>query len=558
MKLFGRCCCLLLALSLFAELTAQSPDAFTQKFAQSHTGMVATGSSYATQAAVRIMESGGNAIDAAASAWFALIVTDPANTSLGGRAQILLRLRDGRVIALDGATEAPAGVPPLGGAEDERAGYALAPIPGGLAAVAAMQRQYGKLRLAAVTQPAIELAENGFVVPPRLAATWRQTRAALARNPGAAQNFLKPDGSAWQAGETFRQPNLARVLRLIARQGVRVFYRGELADAMASDVAAHGGFWRKEDLLNYRAQPGVVVRSVYRGHQVVSAGGRAWGNTLSEMLNILSHFKLGQGEPTADEIELLARVIAQAIADRPQELGTLKPKPGGYSLRLLSSLAFAAERAELIRKRLRTGSSNAPDRPPEDGTTNFELSDTTHLSVMDAAGNAVSLTTSIGPSFGARVATPELGFLYAHSYRMRAAPKPRERDLTEMAPTIVFKGGQPLLALGGAGSERIPSVVLQVISNLLDRHWTLERAMRAPRVFCVEQKLRLHQGFAPATIEALRDRGFEIEIVPPDASRHQGLAHAAQYDPVTKTYFGAADTGDSGGAAAPAATRTGQ
>jgi gamma-glutamyltranspeptidase/glutathione hydrolase len=545
--------CLLLSLLLFTELAAQPPITPTQKFAQSRTGMAATGSSCATQAAVQILEAGGNAIDAAAAAWFALIVTDPANTSLGGRAQILLRLRDGRVIALDGATEAPAGVPPLRGAGDERAGYAVAPIPGGLAAVAAMQRQHGKLRLATVMRPAIELAENGFIVPPRLAATWRQTRAALARNPGAAQNFLKPDGSAWQAGETFRQPNLASVLRRIAAQGVRVFYRGELADAMTRDVAVHGGFWRKDDLLNYRAQPGVVVGSVYRGYQAVSAGGRAWGNTLSEMLNILSHFKLSQGEPTTDEIELLARVIAQALADRPQELGTLKPKPDGYPLRLLSSPSFAAERAELIRQRLRSGSSNAPPGPPEGGTTNIELRDTTHLSVMDIVGNAVSLTTSIGPSFGARVATPELGFLYAHSYRMRSAPQPRERDLTEMTPTIVFKGGQPLLAVGAAGSERIPSAVLQVISNALDRRWTLERAMLAPRIFCVEQKLRLHQGFASATIEALRDRGFEIEIVPPDAARHQGLAHAVQYDPVTKTYFGAADPGDSGSAAAPTA-----
>ncbi|MGE0131563.1 MAG: gamma-glutamyltransferase family protein [Blastocatellales bacterium] len=553
MKTLRQCWLLLLTFSLGAELAAQPPGASAQKFTQSHSGMVATGSSYATQAGTRMMEAGGNAIDAAAAAWFALIVTDPANTSLGGRAQILLRLRDGQVIALDGATEAPAGVLPLRGAGDTRSGYAVAPIPGGLAAVATMQRQYGRLRLAEVMRPAIELAENGFVVPPRLAAAWRQTRAALARNPGAAQNFLKPDGSAWQAGETFHQPNLARVLAQVAEQGVRVFYRGELADVMTRDVAAHGGFWLREDLLRYRAQPGVVVRSVYRGHHVVSAGGRAWGNTLSEMLNILSHFKLSQSEPTTDEIELLARVIAQALADRPQELGTLKPKPGGYPLRLLSSPAFATQRARMIRQKLRPASSNTPSNKPLG--KNEEPGDTTHLSVMDAAGNAVSLTTSIGPAFGARVATPELGFLYAHSYRMRSAPQPRERDLTEMTPTIVFKGGQPLLAVGAAGSERIPSAILQVISNALDRRWTLERAMRAPRIFCVEQKLRLNEGFAPATIEALRDRGFEIEIVLPDASRHQGLAHAVQYDPVTKTYFGAADLGDSGSASAPTANR---
>jgi gamma-glutamyltranspeptidase/glutathione hydrolase len=296
-------------------------------------------------------------------------------------------------------------------------------------------------------------------------------------------------------------------------------------------------------------QPGVAVRADYRGSQVVSAGGRAWGNTLAEMLNILAHFEPGQAAPTAEEIEALARVIAQALADRPQELGTLKPRPDGYPLSLLSSPAFAAQRAALIRQKL-------PPRPAIPQSRNDEeWGDTTHLAVMDAAGNAVSLTTSIGPAFGARVATPELGFLYAHSYRMRSDPRPRARDLTEMTPTIVFRQGQPLLALGGAGSERIPSAILQVLSNVLDRGWTLEQAMRAPRIFCVGQKLRLHEGFAPALIEVLHSRGFEIEMVLPNAARHQGLVHAAQYDPATKTWFGAADPGDSGSAAAPAARR---
>ena len=445
----------------------------TEKFAQSRTGMVATGSTYATQAGVQMLEAGGNAVDAAAAAWFALIVTDPANTSLGGRAQILLRLSSGKVMAIDGATESPARVKPLSDAKDNRAGYAIVPVPGGLAAVGEMVRKYGRLTLADVMKPAILLAESGFAVPPRLAATWQQTRAALAKHPGAAKNFLKPDGSTWQAGEAFRQPNLARVLRQIATEGVAVFYRGAIAEAMVRDIASNGGFVQKQDLQNYRAQPGVVVRTDYRGFKIASAGGRAWGNTLAEMLNILTHFTLGQTEPTTDEIELLARVIAQAMEDRPQEIGTLKPKQNGYSLPKLSSPAFAAQRAELIRRKLLPGKQ--PVAPNEE-----ETHDTTHLSVLDAAGNAVSLTTSIGPSFGARVATPELGFLYAHSYKMRSDPTPNTRDLTEMTPTIVVRQNQPLLALGGAGSERIPTAILQVLSNVLDRGWSLEQAMRAP------------------------------------------------------------------------------
>ena len=248
----------------------------------------------------------------------------------------------------------------------------------------------------------------------------------------------------------------------------------------------------------------------------------------------------------ADEIELLARVIAQAMEDRPQELGTLKPKPDGYPLPMISSPQFAAQRAEMIRQKLRPGKQTAAPQ---------ELHDTTHLSVMDVAGNAVSLTTSIGPSFGARVATPELGFLYAHSYRMHSDPTPNTRDLTEMSPTIVFRHGQPRLALGGAGSERIPAAVLQVILHVLDRGWSLEHAVVAPRIFCLRQKMRIPYGFPPATIAALRARGFEIEMVASGAPRHQGLVHAVQFDPRTKRFYGAADPGDSGSAAAPAELR---
>ncbi len=540
MKGIIRCLCLTWLLTLAVSVNAQTAE----KFAQSKTGMAATGSTYATQAAVNLMEAGGNAIDAAAAAWFALIVTDPANTSLGGRAQILLRLANGKMIAIDGATESPTTVKPLRDANDLRAGYAVVPVPGGLAAVAEMTRKFGRLPLAEVMKPAIGLAESGFVVPPRLAASWQQTRTALARNDGAAKNFLKPDGSAWQAGEVFRQPRLAEVLKQIATNGVAVFYRGTIADAMARDIAAHGGFVQQQDLRQYRAQPGVIVNADYRGYQIVSAGGRAWGNTLSEMLNILNHFAIGKTAPDADEIELLARVIAQAMDDRPQEIGTLKPKPNGYPLPLLSSPTFAAERAEMIRRKLSPAKQLSP---PDDG----EVHDTTHLSVMDADGNTVSLTTSIGPSFGARVATPELGFLYAHSYRMRSDPTPRSRDLTEMTPTIVFRQNQPLLALGGAGSERIPTAILQVLINVLDRGWPLDEAMRAPRIFCLNNKLRLHEAFAPELIETLRARGFEIELVAANAARHQGLVHAVQYDPKSKTYFGAAEPGDSGNTASP-------
>src|SRR5215510_6377612 len=173
------------------------------KFARGRHGMIATGSPYATAAAAQILAAGGNAIDASAAAHLVLMVVDPANTSLGGRTQILLRLRDGRVIPIDGATQIPAGVTPLSRANEERLGYSVVPVPGNLAALAEMVSKYGKLKWANVLRPAIMLAEQGFRVPPRLAATWASAREALRSNPGAAQNFLKPDGSAYQTGEVF-------------------------------------------------------------------------------------------------------------------------------------------------------------------------------------------------------------------------------------------------------------------------------------------------------------------------------------------------------------------
>lgn len=544
LKVFRLIKILCLLLSIFVSTFGQTGE----KFAQGKNGMVSTGSTYATDAAVKMLASGGNAVDAAAAACLVLMVTDPANTSLGGRAQILVRLNAGRVIPIDGATESPAGVPPLKDEKENRSGYQIAPVPGALAALEQMVKKYGKLKFSVVLQPAIEIAEKGFRVPPRLAASWERTREILAKNPGAKQNFLKADGSAYRTGEIFVQTNLAKTLKQIAKQGTKIFYQGKIAEMIARDVQQNGGFIQKADLKNYQAQPGKAVYTNYRGYEIVSAGGRAWGNTLAELLNILENFEIKNENPDALEIEILARTIAQAMEDRPQEIGTLKPKEKGFSLEQISTKEFARQRAELIKRKL--GEKFLQNAEKSDQTKN-EPRDTTHISVMDAAGNAVSLTTSIGPAFGARVSTPELGFLYAHSYKMRSAPTPKTRDLTEMTPTIVFRNRQAVLVVGAAGSERIPPAVFQVISNIIDRGWSLEKAITAPRIFATGNKLRMQEDFSKNLIENLRARGFEIEIVEENAARHNGLVHAVQFDPLSKTFFGAADTGDSGSVAVP-------
>lgn len=516
------------------------------KIAHGKHGMAATSSPQATEAAVRILAGGGNAVDAAVAACFALTVTDPPMTSLGGRSQIVIALSDGRMIAIDGATQAPAGVPALGGVKDDRGGYRIVPVPGNPAALAHAVKEYGRLPLREVIKPAIEYAEKGFTVGPRLGQMWQEERKRLQAAPGAAKNFLKADGSAYAAGDVFRQPKLARVLRAIAASGPHVMYEGPIAEAMVRDIAAGGGYVTGKDLASYRAEAGTLVKTEYRGRQIISMGRHGWGNTLGEMLNILRNFEIRRGDPSAVEFELLARTIRQALEDRPQQIGTLRPKPGGLPLETLSSMEFGLKRAGEIRASLGKPVNPSGALPKQDH-------DTTHLSVMDAYGNAVSMTTSIGPRFGSAVATEELGFLYAHSYAMRSSPKPLARDLTEMTPSIVIQQGKPVLAVGAAGSERIPVAIFHVISNVLDRGWSLEKALAAPRVLAIGNKVRIHEDAPREAIEHLRALGFEMEIRERSVSRHLGIAQAVQLDTASGDFTGGADPVADGAAGGPTA-----
>lgn len=544
------------ALFLLAAATQQGAcaQAPTAKAAQGRNGMLATGNPFATAAGAKMLEAGGNAVDAAAAACFALMVADAPMTSIAGRAQIVIALRDGRIAGFDGATQAPAAIPPLRNDQDDRLGYQVVPVPGNPAVLAEMVRRYGKLPLAAVLAPAIALAENGFAVTPSVARIWAAERDRLAANPGARENYLKPDGGAFTAGQIYRNQRLARVLRALAESGPDVFYRGWIGRAIADDVAKNGGFLRAADLGGYRPEAGVIVRTKYRGYEVVSLGRHAWGNTLAEMLQILGHFPVSGGEPKPEDAELLARVIWQALADRPQLLGSLKPKSHGLPLEKISSQEFARERAAQIRDLMRAPAAPAPVSMRWEPAV--EQGDTTHIAVMDAEGNAVSMTTSIGPRFGARVATPELGFLYAYSYRMRSDPAPGERDLTEMTPTIVRRNGRPILALGAAGSEQIPGAILQVISNTLDRGYSLEKAVVAPRVSWSGKALRVQSTFPQEIASWLRARGFpQILIISGDMERHLGIVQAVQYDAASKTFSGAADPVYDGAAAGPLSPR---
>jgi gamma-glutamyltranspeptidase/glutathione hydrolase len=338
----------------------------------------------------------------------------------------------------------------------------------------------------------------------------------------------------------FRQPVLARTLEQIAASGIEAFYRGSIASAITSEAQRRSGFITAADLSAYEPLIAPITQTAYRGYEVAALGGRAWGDTLIQMLNMLSRFPVMPGPTTAQDTEVFARVMGQALSDRPQEIGTLKPKADGLPLETLASLAFAARRAAEIRAAMAAG------RVPESEERLHEGHDTTHVAVLDGSGNGVSLTTSIGPAFGARVASAELGFLYAHSYRMRADPTPGARDETEMTPTIVRRDGRPILAIGAAGSERIPTAILQVMSYLFDKGLPLERAIAEPRIYSFGRTVRTQSGVPLPIVETLRRRGFTVEADNPVL----GTVHAVFYETGSGMFIGAADPVYDGTAAA--------
>ena len=296
-----RCCCW--ALTGIALLTGcdVSPDSGSgsgdlenveqapQRVAQGTEFMLAAPTPQAMEAGRQILEDGGNAVDAAAAAAFALWVTDPLMSSVGGRAQILVQLADGRVVGIDGATQAPGEV---GKPADTGHGYRTAPVPGSPAALEEMLLAYGTLTLAEVLEPAMRIAREGFPVPRDVHDALVRYEDRLTLYPGTRAHFYKADGSAYEEGEILRQPALAETLGILAREGMGALYRGSLAEAIVGDMAEHGGLVGLEDLARYRTLPGEVVHGRYRGREIVARGGNCDGGSVVQMLQMLEHLDL--------------------------------------------------------------------------------------------------------------------------------------------------------------------------------------------------------------------------------------------------------------------------
>lgn len=465
--------------------------------------MVATAHHLATAAGVWALEQGGNAFDAAVAAAFALGVCEPAASGLGGQTMALLyEARSGVTRALDGSSRAPnlTNAVRLTRAERSR-GYRAATVPSTPAALNYIRRRYGRLRLKRLLEPAIRLAELGYPVS-RLQRALAERELKALRASTAARLFLDEGRRPYPAGALFRQPALAETLRRLAAAGVKDFYRGRIAREIDADMRAHDGLIRREDLaqipLPIERRP---VAGRWGGMRLLSFPEPAAGRALAQMAHLYEHLpaRLQELDSAAGAVALV-EIIRRAHADRAE-----RPYDPDYFPQVRSRRASSPKYAARIIARIRA----LLERRGE----------TTHLSVMDREGNAIALTQSIERIYGARVATPSLGFLYnnymgafetrdiGHPYYLR----PNAVPWASVAPTILLRGRRPFLAIGSPGSERIAATILQVLARLR-RSAPLE-AVSAPRLHCSAGG-RVSVEKSPSNLAAraaLAAHGFELD-----------------------------------------------
>ncbi len=459
-------------------------------------GIAATGSSWATGAALEMLRQGGNAIDAAVAAAWAMAVCDPSASGLGGQTTMLLRLSSGQITAINGHSKAPAAVSlntvnPC----DQSSGYRAATVPTTPGTLDYAQQRYGRLPAAKVLEPAIRLAQEGFPITPLYRRTLESCLVKLRRSESSSHLLLKKGRHLFGVGEIFSQPRLASTLRRLAEQGIQDFYFGGIARAIEEDMAARGGLMTSEDL----ATSAVPVEcdpwtTEYRGHIVLTTPPPGGGLQMLVALKLLEHLELSDQRKDEDAWrEMLAAATALVFQER--ERNPVHPDEITASFRdWLLSEQRSADLAETLRR---------PSKTTLFADSKEEPGETTHLCTADSEGNVVSLTQSVQSLFGAKVAQGELGFLY-NNYLMTCPRHPHPYQLgaccfpqSNVAPTFLlhpiccdFKEDPNLpatqaglrLALGAGGSRRIISSLLHVISGVIDRGFGLAEAVAAPRV----------------------------------------------------------------------------
>ena len=524
-------------------------------------GMVVSGHPLASAVGVQILKDGGNAIDAAVAVGFALEAVLPEAGNIGGGGFIIYRDSAGAARALDYRETAPgaathdmyldsAGNP----TQASITGRLSVGVPGSVAGMYEAWKTYGHLPWARLLAPAIALAES-HVLDEHRAGSIEAERERLSLYPASAAQFLV-NGHAPPAGSTFRQPDLARTLRLIADSGPGVFYRGRIADQIVAEMKRGHGIITKADLAGYRAKWRTPIEITYRGYRIYSMPPSSSGGvTMAEIFNILSGFDSLPAFGSARYVHLEAEAMRRAFIDRNQWLGD--PDFVKMPLDRLLSASYARELRDQILPDRATPTPPFQARPPESGQT-------THYSVVDAHGNAVSVTTTLNNGFGSAVTVTGAGFLLndemddfssapgkANMYGLvqgeQNAVAPGRRMLSAMTPSVVLDpSGKLFLVVGTPGGPTIITSVYQVIADVVDQHMTLAAAVEAPRIHqqALPDKIFYERGgLSPAVVDSLTAMGYTME------ERHGYSGDIAAIERTATGWVGVADPRRGGGAA---------
>ncbi len=523
-------------------------------------GMVVSAYPLASRVGVDVLRAGGNAVDAAVATGFALAVTHPSAGNIGGGGFMVIRLPDGRATTIDFREKAPLAARPTmftdsAGEYSYRLhhGSALSVgVPGTVAGFALASGRYGRSKWAALVRPAVKLARDGFPLTSSLARSLEYGVRAMKDHPASVRTFSR-DGAPYGAGERFRQPALAATLERIEHGGRDGFYRGETARLVTAEMRRDGGLITEEDLARYQAVERAPIRGTYRGYDIISMPPPSSGGiAIVEMLNILEGYDLKSlGANSAGYLHLLTEAMRRAFRDRAALVGDVDFAT--VPIERLTSKAYAAE----LRKTI--DAEHATRSQPADVAADHESLETTHYSVVDAEGMAVSVTYTLEQGYGSKITVDGAGFLLNNEMGdFNGKPglttadgligtdpnlaRPEQRMLSSMSPSIIARDGRLVAVVGSPGGRTIINTVLEVMLNLIDFGMPIQQAVDAGRMHhqWLPDVIHLEDGAVPAaTVAELRRMGHAVEV-----GGRQGVADCIAIDPATGARIGAADPRD--------------
>lgn len=523
-------------------------------------GVVASSSAIASQVGVEIMRKGGNAVDAAVATAFAMAVTWPTAGNIGGGGFLVYHGADGTATTFDFREKAPLAATKTMYLDEEgnvrdnsnHESILAVGVPGTVAGLELAHKRFGKLRWKDVVAPAVKLARNGIPVSWKLHDDFSNRMPRFEQYASSKAKFTKRDGALYQPGDTWKQPDLARTLRRIQRQGKDGFYKGKTAELIADYMAANGGIITLDDLARYEAVEREPIRGTYRGYEIISMPPPSSGGVVMvEMLNILEGFNLAEiGHNSALYLHLLTESMRRAYADRANHLGD-----PDFNENMPLDRMMSKDYAATLRDSIDLQQKSASDPALFAGA--YESDQTTHFSVADGEGNMVSLTYTLEWGYGSHIVVEGAGFLLNNEMGdFNAQPgvtdvngrigteanqiRPEQRMLSSMTPSIVAKDGVPLLATGSPGGKTIINTSMQTILNVIDHGMNVAESIEASRIHhqWLPDRTRVERnGLSPDTLNLYKEFGHDVT-----EGRAIGSAMGVYRDPETGVLSGAADS----------------